>query len=59
MLMDGICGQSIGKMALKLEVTRLNGEQPEMGYAAIESLGKVFLSPIDRIIGWIMFQNKN
>jgi hypothetical protein len=44
-----------GKIALKLEVTHLNAEQPEMGYAAKESLGKVFLPQMDHIIGWIMF----
>jgi uncharacterized RDD family membrane protein YckC len=58
MLMEGIYGQSIGKMALRLKVTRLDGEQPDVGYAAIESIGKAFLLPLDCIIGWILYSTK-
>lgn len=57
--MEGTSGQSIGKMAMKIKVTRLNGEPIDMAQAAIESLGKAFLLPIDCIIGWILYQTRN
>ncbi|MCW4021289.1 MAG: RDD family protein [Candidatus Bathyarchaeota archaeon] len=59
LIMEGTYGQSIGKMALKLKVTRLNGEPLDMGLAAVESIGKAFLLPIDCIIGWILYAGKN
>jgi uncharacterized RDD family membrane protein YckC len=36
----------------------LNGEPLTMGNAAIESLGKAFLLPLDCIIGWLFFPAK-
>ncbi|MBS7614445.1 RDD family protein [Candidatus Bathyarchaeota archaeon] len=57
--MEGTYGQSIGKMAMKLKVTRLNGQPTDMGYAALESFGKAFLLPLDCIVGWLMNSNKN
>jgi len=56
--MEGIYGQSIGKMALKLKTKRLNGEPADIERAAIESLGKAFLLPLDCIIGWILYPDK-
>lgn len=47
MLMDGTYGQSIGKMALRLKVTRPTGNSIDIGNAAIESIGKAFLLPLD------------
>jgi uncharacterized RDD family membrane protein YckC len=58
-IMEGIFGQSIGKMAMRLKVARLNGQPVDMGYAAIESLGKAFLLPLDCLIGWIFFAGRN
>ena len=57
-LMEGIYGQSIGKMALKLKVTRLDKQPLDIGVAAIESIGKAFLLPIDCIIGWFLYPDK-
>ena len=57
--MEGTNGQSIGKMAMKIKVTMLNGEPIDMAHAAIESFGKAFLLPIDCIIGWILYQTRN
>lgn len=59
MLMEGIYGQSIGKMALRLRVVRLDRKPIDIGIAAIESIGKAFLLPIDCIIGWILYPDKN
>jgi uncharacterized RDD family membrane protein YckC len=58
MLMDGIYGQSIGKMILGIRVSRLNGAHVDMGRAALESVGKAFLLPIDCILGWIFYPRK-
>ena len=58
-LMEGIYGQSVGKMALRLKVARLDGQPTDIGVAAVESLGKAFLLPIDCIIGWILYAGKN
>ena len=57
--MEGIYGQSIGKMAMKIKVTKLDGKPVDLKYAAIESIGKAFLLPIDCIIGWILYKDKN
>ena len=52
-LMEGIYGQSIGKMVMRLKVTKLDGSPLTLSDAAIESFGKAFLLPLDCIIGWI------
>ncbi len=58
MLMDGLYGQSFGKMIMRLKVTRLDGSQIGMGAAALESVGKAFLLPIDVLIGWILYPRR-
>ena len=57
-LMEGIYGQSIGKMIMKLKIIRLNGGHVDMLQAAIESIGKAFLLPLDCLIGWILYSDK-
>lgn len=52
-LMEGTSGQSIGKMAMRLKVTRTDGSPASLADAAVESFGKAFLLPIDCIIGWV------
>lgn len=58
MFMDGIYGQSIGKAVMKIKVTRLDGKPMDMGQAALESVGKAFLLPLDCILGWIFYPKK-
>lgn len=58
MFMDGIYGQSFGKMILRIKVTQLNGNPANMFQTAVESIGKAFLLPIDCIIGWILYPTK-
>ena len=57
-LMDGIYGQSLGKMVMRLRVVRLDGGRVNMGQAALESVGKAFLLPIDLIVGWIFYPQR-
>jgi uncharacterized RDD family membrane protein YckC len=58
MFMDGIYGQSIGKAVMRIKVTRLDGKPIDMGQAALESVGKAFLLPLDCILGWIFYPKK-
>ena len=56
--LEGIYGQSVGKMIMKIEVTSLDGGPIDMGKAAIQSIGKAFLLPLDCILGWIMYKSR-
>ncbi len=57
--MEGVYGQSIGKIILKIKVTTLEGAPVSITLAAIESFGKAFLLPIDFILGLILYPQKN
>lgn len=57
--MDLTYGQSLGKMVMKLKVTNLDGGPLTLNQAAIEAFGKAFLLPLDLIIGWIAFKDKD
>jgi len=46
-------GQSIGKMVMNLKVVNRDGTKIHYKTAAIESFGKVFLLPLDCLIGWL------
>jgi len=58
LLMDGIYGQSLGKMLLRIKITNMNENPVNMGQAAIESVGKAFLLPLDCLLGWILYPRK-
>ncbi len=58
LFMDGAYGQSFGKMVMRLKITRLNGSEIGMGNAAIESVGKAFLLPLDVLLGWILYPKR-
>jgi uncharacterized RDD family membrane protein YckC len=58
MFMDGSYGQSFGKMVMRLKVTRLDGGKIGMGAAALETVGKAFLLPLDVLIGWILYPKR-
>ncbi len=58
MFMEGVYGRSLGKMVMRLKVTRLDGEPVNMMQAALESVGKAFLLPLDLILGWILHPRK-
>jgi uncharacterized RDD family membrane protein YckC len=58
MFMDGAYGQSFGKMVMRIKITRLDGSQIGMGNAALESVGKAFLLPLDCILGWILYPRR-
>ncbi len=58
MFAEGTYGKSIGKSVMRLKVTRLDGARISFGQAALESVGKAFLLPIDLIIGWILYPRR-
>lgn len=58
LLMDGIYGQSFGKMIFRIKVTRLDGSRISMTDAVIESIGKAFLLAIDVLVGWILYPRR-
>ena len=56
--MEGAYAQSIGKMAMRIKVTRLDGSPIGMTHAALESVGKAFLLPLDCLLGWILYPRR-
>jgi uncharacterized RDD family membrane protein YckC len=54
-VMEGIKGQSVGKMALRTRVTTRNGVPVDLARAAIQSVGKAFLLPLDCIVGVLLY----
>jgi uncharacterized RDD family membrane protein YckC len=60
MFMEVANGQSIGKMVMRIKVTRTNGSPISMGQAAVESLGKAFfpLLVLDCVLGWILYPKR-
>ncbi|MDO8842190.1 RDD family protein [Methanocalculus sp.] len=52
-LMEGITGQSIGKMVLNLRLTDRKGDPAGIPKAAVSAFGKAFLLPLDCLIGWL------
>ena len=52
-VMEGFRGQSVGKMVMNLKVVNRDGARINYPTAALESLGKAFLLPLDCLIGWL------
>jgi uncharacterized RDD family membrane protein YckC len=52
-VMEGFRGQSIGKMVMNLKIVSRDGARIHYSAAAIESLGKTFILPLDCLIGWL------
>lgn len=57
-IMEGNYGQSLGKMVMKIEVAHEDGGSIDYGRAAIQSVGKAFLLPVDLILGWILYPQR-
>ncbi len=50
-LLEGFSGQSLGKLAMRLKVVRVDGKPMSYDNAAIRNLGKCFLLPLDLLAG--------
>ena len=51
-LLEGFAGQSLGKRIIGLMVVRLDGKKLFYDHAAVRNFGKVFLLPLDLLIGF-------
>ncbi|HML02995.1 MAG TPA: RDD family protein [Candidatus Bathyarchaeia archaeon] len=51
-LLEGFAGQSLGKRIIGLMVVRIDGKKLFYDTAAVRNFGKVFLLPIDLIVGY-------
>jgi len=56
--LEGTEGQSLGKRAMKIRVTDLRGEPIDMSRSMYQAVGKAFLMPLDVIIGWLLYQER-
>jgi uncharacterized RDD family membrane protein YckC/DNA-binding transcriptional ArsR family regulator len=50
-LLEGFAGQSLGKRAVGLRVVRVDGKKISYDTVAVRNFGKVFLLPVDIILG--------
>jgi len=58
LFMEGAYGRSIGKMVMRLRVTRLDGKPITFVQSAIESVGKAFILPLDFLIGLFLYPKR-
>jgi len=60
-LLTGLRGQTVGKMAVKIKVVRLDGRAPGIGYAALRETIAKFVSSILFLVGffWIAWDSRN
>jgi uncharacterized RDD family membrane protein YckC len=56
--MDGAYGQSVGKMVMRIKLSRLDGSRVDMGRAAISSVGKAFFLFWDVLLGWFLYPRR-
>jgi uncharacterized RDD family membrane protein YckC len=57
-VMEGLYGQSLGKMVMRIRVTRLDGSPIDLARAAMESAGKAFFFFLDVILGWALYPRR-
>jgi uncharacterized RDD family membrane protein YckC len=57
-ILEGLRGQSVGKMAMGIAVVGPAGERIGIMDAVIESFGKAFLLPFDCFLGFFAFRDQ-
>jgi uncharacterized RDD family membrane protein YckC len=55
-IMEAYKGQTIGKYIMKIRVIKMNGDKISILESAIRNIGKVFLLPLDFLIGVLFFR---
>jgi len=50
-LLEGFSGQSLGERVVELRVVMVNGKKMSYDHAAVRNFGKVFLLPVDLLLG--------
>ena len=56
--LEGTQGQSLGKKVMHIKVVDLRGGAIDMGKSLYQAIGKAFLLPLDLILGWLMYSEK-
>ncbi|VVB91038.1 RDD family protein [uncultured archaeon] len=56
--MEAYNGQTIGKYIMRIRVVKMNGDKITIHESAIRNIGKVFLLPLDLLVG-VLFFRKN
>lgn len=56
--LEGTQGQSLGKKVMRIKVVDLRGGAIDMSKSLYQAIGKAFLMPLDVIIGWLMYSEK-
>ena len=56
--LEGTQGQSLGKKVMRIKVVDLRGGAIDMSKSLYQAIGKAFLLPLDGIIGWLMYPEK-
>jgi len=57
-VMEAYNGQTIGKYLMSIRVVKINGDKITILESAIRNIGKVFLLPLDLLVGVIFFRKK-
>ncbi len=58
MLLEGLYGQSLGKMIMRIKVTRIDGSPVGVTHAVVESVGKAFFLFLDLLLGWLLYTKR-
>ena len=58
LVLEGMYGQSIGKKITGVKVVQPDGRAAGFVKAAIESIGKAFLAPIDLVVGLVLYRDE-
>ncbi len=57
-LMEAYNGQTIGKYLMSIRIVKTNGDKITIMESAVRNIGKVFLLPLDILIGVLFFRKK-
>jgi uncharacterized RDD family membrane protein YckC len=57
-IMEAFNGQTIGKYLMRIRIVKTNGDKITILESAIRNIGKVFLLPLDFLIGVLFFRKK-
>jgi uncharacterized RDD family membrane protein YckC len=57
-IMEAYNGQTIGKSLMSIRIVKTNGDKVTILESAVRNIGKVFLLPLDFLIGMLFFRKK-
>jgi uncharacterized RDD family membrane protein YckC len=57
-IMEAYKGQTIGKYLMSIRIVKTNGDKITILESAVRNIGKVFLLPLDFLIGVLFFRKK-